>query len=182
MNQLRNEHLCRAAAVAAIQDPGRLVGLRARPVHNLWRWQVCQAPAAWLRPCWFCCIRGIPQSISWCEAMLLCTPRLSSTRFLCEMRSPATKDGYAIHVYTASTSMDDSCLANADGDFLIVPQQGTPGTTSSRQICAWTKQLPGGQPLWGSATRVFGAPGRSHASMQLVKRALPSRELSSCIL
>ena len=38
--------------------------------------------------------------------------------------SPATKDGYAIHIYTASTSMHDSCLANADGDFLIVPQQG----------------------------------------------------------
>lgn len=68
--------------------------------------------------------------MSWCacEAMLLCTPRLSSTRDLCEMCSPATKDGYAIHVYTASTSMDDSCLANADGDFLIVPQQGMLGT------------------------------------------------------
>ena len=29
-----------------------------------------------------------------------------------------------MHVYTASTSMTDSCLANADGDLLIVPQQG----------------------------------------------------------
>lgn len=37
-------------------------------------------------------------------------------------RSAARKDGYAIHVYAASASMADSCLANADGDFLIVPQ------------------------------------------------------------
>jgi len=36
--------------------------------------------------------------------------------------SAARKDGFAVHIYTASCSMDDSCLANADGDFLIVPQ------------------------------------------------------------
>ena len=38
--------------------------------------------------------------------------------------SAARKEGYAIHIYTATESMLDSCLANADGDFLIVPQQG----------------------------------------------------------
>ena len=37
-------------------------------------------------------------------------------------RSAGSKDGYAIHVFTASASMGDTCLANADGDFLIVPQ------------------------------------------------------------
>lgn len=36
--------------------------------------------------------------------------------------SAARKDGYAIHMYTASVGMEDSCLANADGDLLIVPQ------------------------------------------------------------
>lgn len=40
------------------------------------------------------------------------------------VRSPERKEGYAIHVYTASASMDDCCLGNADGDLLIVPQQG----------------------------------------------------------
>ena len=40
------------------------------------------------------------------------------------VRSPERKEGYAIHVYTASVSMDDCCLGNADGDLLIVPQQG----------------------------------------------------------
>ena len=39
-------------------------------------------------------------------------------------RSAAHKEGFAIHVYAASENMVDSCLANADGDFLIVPQEG----------------------------------------------------------
>ncbi|KAL4422217.1 hypothetical protein ABPG77_009692 [Micractinium sp. CCAP 211/92] len=43
---------------------------------------------------------------------------------ICGAGSAARKDGYAIHLYTASVGMDDSCLANADGDFLIVPQLG----------------------------------------------------------
>ena len=38
--------------------------------------------------------------------------------------SAATKDGYAIHWYTATKDMVDSCLTNADGELLIVPQQG----------------------------------------------------------
>jgi homogentisate 1,2-dioxygenase len=63
----------------------------------------------------------------------------------CCLRSPATKDGFAIHVYTASTSMDGCCLANADGDFLIVPQQGA--SWAGKQ-CWFTKAL---QPV-GAAT------------------------------
>ncbi len=43
---------------------------------------------------------------------------------VCGAGSAGKKDGFAIHVYTASVSMDNSCLANADGDMLIVPQQG----------------------------------------------------------
>jgi homogentisate 1,2-dioxygenase len=43
---------------------------------------------------------------------------------LCCAGSAGTKEGYAIHVYTATASMQDCCLANADGDFLVVPQQG----------------------------------------------------------
>uniref|UniRef100_A0A061RTT2 homogentisate 1,2-dioxygenase n=1 Tax=Tetraselmis sp. GSL018 TaxID=582737 RepID=A0A061RTT2_9CHLO len=38
--------------------------------------------------------------------------------------SAGSKEGYAIHVYAAKDSMDDSCMCNADGDFLIVPQLG----------------------------------------------------------
>jgi homogentisate 1,2-dioxygenase len=43
---------------------------------------------------------------------------------MCGAGSAEQKSGYAIHIYTATVSMDDSCLANADGDMLIVPQQG----------------------------------------------------------
>ncbi|GAB4820865.1 hypothetical protein N2152v2_007911 [Parachlorella kessleri] len=43
---------------------------------------------------------------------------------VCGNGSAATKNGFAIHMYTASCGMEDSCLANADGDMLIVPEQG----------------------------------------------------------
>ena len=43
---------------------------------------------------------------------------------VCGAGSAAMKEGLAVHVYTASASMEDSCLANADGDFLLVPQLG----------------------------------------------------------
>ena len=43
---------------------------------------------------------------------------------ICGAGDPLARDGYAIHVYTASTSMTDTCLGNADGDMLVVPQAG----------------------------------------------------------
>ncbi|GMH40156.1 hypothetical protein BSKO_08060 [Bryopsis sp. KO-2023] len=43
---------------------------------------------------------------------------------ICGAGNALTKDGFAIHVYTANEGMQDSCLANADGDMLIVPQEG----------------------------------------------------------
>lgn len=43
---------------------------------------------------------------------------------ICGAGSAAMKEGFAIHIYTANTPMGDTCLANADGDLLIVPQQG----------------------------------------------------------
>jgi len=43
---------------------------------------------------------------------------------ICGAGSTSTKEGLAIHIYTASAPMQDTCIANADGDFLIVPQTG----------------------------------------------------------
>eukprot|EP00239_Pterosperma_sp_CCMP1384_P005123 CAMPEP_0197849736 /NCGR_PEP_ID=MMETSP1438-20131217/13073_1 /TAXON_ID=1461541 /ORGANISM="Pterosperma sp., Strain CCMP1384" /LENGTH=496 /DNA_ID=CAMNT_0043462555 /DNA_START=239 /DNA_END=1729 /DNA_ORIENTATION=+ len=45
----------------------------------------------------------------------------------CGAGSPGVKDGYAIHMYSANTSMSEcaECLCNADGNMLIVPQLGT---------------------------------------------------------
>lgn len=38
---------------------------------------------------------------------------------------PCSRSGAAIHVYTCNVSMENTCFYNSDGDFLIVPQEGT---------------------------------------------------------
>ena len=43
---------------------------------------------------------------------------------LCGAGSPLARSGYAVHVYAANASMAGSCLGNADGDMMIVPQLG----------------------------------------------------------
>jgi homogentisate 1,2-dioxygenase len=58
---------------------------------------------------------------------------------ICGSGCAAHKEGFAIHVYTATESMKDTCLANADGDFLIVPQD---------DLCHSKRyKVPSG-PLW----------------------------------
>jgi homogentisate 1,2-dioxygenase len=42
------------------------------------------------------------------------------------------KEGFAIHIYTLNEAMKDTCMANADGDMLIVPQQGLPSAVAPR--------------------------------------------------
>lgn len=37
---------------------------------------------------------------------------------------PTLREGIAIHMYTASASMENKAFCNSDGDFLIVPQEG----------------------------------------------------------
>uniref|UniRef100_A0A6B0VBL3 Homogentisate 1,2-dioxygenase n=1 Tax=Ixodes ricinus TaxID=34613 RepID=A0A6B0VBL3_IXORI len=37
---------------------------------------------------------------------------------------PKTRHGMAIHIYCCNTSMKDKAMSNADGDFMIIPQQG----------------------------------------------------------
>ncbi|KAI7866422.1 homogentisate 1,2-dioxygenase [Spinellus fusiger] len=46
-------------------------------------------------------------------------------RTLAGAGDPACRNGLAIHIYTANTSMDKLAFYNADGDFLIVPQHGS---------------------------------------------------------
>ncbi|GFX10051.1 homogentisate 1,2-dioxygenase [Trichonephila clavipes] len=43
---------------------------------------------------------------------------------ICGAGDPKIRHGVAIHVYLCNVSMEDKCFYNADGDFLIVPQQG----------------------------------------------------------
>eukprot|EP00842_Homolaphlyctis_polyrhiza_P001677 jgi/Hompol1/250/HPOL_004117-RA len=44
---------------------------------------------------------------------------------MCGAGSPSSRNGLAIHLYSANTDMVNEAFYNADGDFLIVPQQGT---------------------------------------------------------
>lgn len=37
---------------------------------------------------------------------------------------PTSKEGLAVHMYTANTSMTKTAFVNNDGDFLIIPQIG----------------------------------------------------------
>ena len=39
--------------------------------------------------------------------------------------SPECKNGVGIHMYAINKSMATKVMCNSDGDFLIVPQQGT---------------------------------------------------------
>ncbi|WMV60450.1 hypothetical protein MTR67_053835 [Solanum verrucosum] len=43
---------------------------------------------------------------------------------ICGAGSSYLRHGFAIHMYTANKSMENSAFCNADGDFLIVPQKG----------------------------------------------------------
>jgi homogentisate 1,2-dioxygenase len=43
---------------------------------------------------------------------------------MCGSGGASNKSGFAIHVYTANDSMGCTSFANADGDFLVVPQKG----------------------------------------------------------
>mmetsp|Transcript_20740 Transcript_20740/g.30856 ORF Transcript_20740/g.30856 Transcript_20740/m.30856 type:complete len:436 (+) Transcript_20740:13-1320(+) len=44
---------------------------------------------------------------------------------ICGAGNPAAKSGLAIYVFTCNTSMKDTSFYSADGEMLIVPQQGT---------------------------------------------------------
>ncbi|GAU21324.1 hypothetical protein TSUD_372180 [Trifolium subterraneum] len=59
---------------------------------------------------------------------------------VCGSGSSFMRHGYAIHMYAANKSMDNCAFCNADGDFLIVPQQGRLIITTE---CGRLKVSPG---------------------------------------
>ncbi|KAH8323252.1 hypothetical protein KR067_003777, partial [Drosophila pandora] len=44
---------------------------------------------------------------------------------VCGAGDPRSRHGLAVHIYSCNSSMDSSAFYNSDGDFLIVPQEGT---------------------------------------------------------
>jgi homogentisate 1,2-dioxygenase len=63
-------------------------------------------------------------------------PSSSSIDFLSGMKrlagagDPKTRYGVVIYIYTCNSSMQDKCLFNSDGDFLILPQDGILNVTT----------------------------------------------------
>ncbi|EMS52126.1 Homogentisate 1,2-dioxygenase [Triticum urartu] len=64
---------------------------------------------------------------------------------VCGAGSSFLRHGFAVHMYAANKSMDGCAFCNADGDFLIVPQQGSAnGLASARDFLsptAWFEQV-----------------------------------------
>ena len=87
---------------------------------------------------------------------------------------PAAQAGLAVHVYRANRSMSDRCFANADGEMLLVPQQGELElfTETGRlalapgEICVIPRgmkfrvELPGGSAARGYVCENYGAQFR----------------------
>lgn len=48
--------------------------------------------------------------------------------------------GFAVHLYAASSDMLDRCFSNADGDLLVIPQEGT---LDVRTELGWLRVVPG---------------------------------------
>ncbi|KAF7238124.1 Homogentisate 1,2-dioxygenase [Varanus komodoensis] len=53
------------------------------------------------------------------------TDFITGLHTLCGAGEPRSRNGLAIHIFTCNTSMINRCFSNSDGDFLIVPQQGS---------------------------------------------------------
>ena len=68
---------------------------------------------------------------------------LQSIKSMAGAGDPAMKDGLGIHVYACNQNMDKMAFYSSDGDFLIVPQEGTlyittefgKMTVKPREIC-----------------------------------------------
>lgn len=68
----------------------------------------------------------IPNQLRWSPFPITSTPTdfVQGLSTLCGAGDPALRNGIAVHVYTANTSMQRQAFYSSDGDWLIVPQQG----------------------------------------------------------
>ncbi|KAH6665000.1 putative homogentisate 1,2-dioxygenase [Halenospora varia] len=87
-----------------------------------------------------------------------------------EKGDPTQREGVAVHMYAANTSMTNEAFCNHDGDFMIVPQQGRLDIQTELgrmmvrpgEICViqaglrWKVSLPDG-PVHGYINEVFGS-------------------------
>jgi homogentisate 1,2-dioxygenase len=72
---------------------------------------------------------------------------------------PSAGPGYAVHLYAANADMSDRAFANADGDMILVPQQGT---LECRTELGWLRAAPGTVILLPRALKfAIGVPDRA---------------------
>jgi homogentisate 1,2-dioxygenase len=95
---------------------------------------------------------------------------ISGLKTIAGSGEPTLREGIATHVYTANFSMNQKAFVNSDGDFLIVPQQGSldiqtefgPLFVQPGEICVIMKgqrfrvELPDG-PSRGYILEVWGS-------------------------
>lgn len=88
---------------------------------------------------------------------------------MCGSGSPLSKTGYMMHLYLATVSMDRAAFCNADGDLLIIPQQGALDITTEmgrlhvapKEICViqrgmhFSVDLPQAGPARGYVLELF---------------------------
>ena len=71
-------------------------------------------------------IHQIPNQLRWSPFDIDASEDfVSGLKQISQAGDPTLKNGMAIYVYTAGQSMGKEAFFNADGDFLIIPQQGT---------------------------------------------------------
>ncbi|KAK9857622.1 hypothetical protein WJX84_011130 [Apatococcus fuscideae] len=68
------------------------------------------------------------------------TDFVDSLYTVCGSGSASSKSGFAVHMYAATAPMEERCLTNADGDFLLVPQTGALGVVTE---FGWMEVAPG---------------------------------------
>ncbi|BDA41515.1 Homogentisate 1,2-dioxygenase [Coccomyxa sp. Obi] len=98
------------------------------------------------------------------------TDFVSGLQTICGAGSPERKEGYAIHMYSANASMENTSFSSGDGDMLIVPEHGALRLTTEfgimevppGEVCVvqcgirFSVALPGGCAR-GYVLEVFGS-------------------------
>jgi len=71
-------------------------------------------------------IAAPPDQLRWSALPIPDAPTdfIQGLRTFCGNGSPDARSGSAVHLYVANRSMTDCCFYDADGDLLLVPQQG----------------------------------------------------------
>ncbi len=118
------EQISGTAFTAPRHENRRTWTYRIRPsvVHKPYK----RMDNGWLRTAPFTETEATPSQLRWGPFPIPTTPTdfVAGLVTLGGNGSAANQSGMAVHIYAANASMRDRCFYNADGEMLIVPQQG----------------------------------------------------------